>query len=409
MSTISPGLVWRLSSRNIWRNPKRSLFTLLAIAVGIWSALSLSAFTRGLNQTLVLKAINNLTGHVKVMHSDYHRDPVVQHRISMPGDRELEILNSVNVKKWAARVRVPGVIMSERESYGVNIVGIDPAQEVNLSFVGEGIAQGRELKGPEDEGVLVGKKMLELLQTDIGKRIVLMSEGEAGEIADRGFRIVGVFDAELEATERVFVFTGRTVLQNMLGIGDDVSEVSMRVVDGEQDLVKTELKAALPNDDVETWETLEPLTVAMRDVQSGFLHIWNIIVVVAVGFGLVNTMFMAIFERTREFGLFRAIGMRPAMIYLQVIGESIVLLICGALLGNSIGLLTVHYFADGLDLSRFAQGLEHFGAGRIVYPILRTDDVVVSNVTIVVLAMLSTIYPAWRAARLEPVEALSKI
>lgn len=409
MRAVSPSLVFRLSSRNIWRNPKRSLFTLLAVAVGIWSAMALGAFTRGLNQTLVLKAINNLTGHIKVMHPDYRRDPVVQNRIEAAGAEMLSVLDSDAVKSWAARVRVPGVVMSERESQGTTLVGIDPASEVNLSFIGKGVHDGRMLEDELDGGVLLGRKMLEVLQTDVGKRVVLMSEGVDGAVADRGFRIVGAFDAELEATERSYVFVGRNVLQKMLGIGTDVSEISLRVADGRQDDVQRALRDVAKDSLVENWETLEPLTVSMRDVQSGFLHIWNVIVVIAVGFGLMNTLFMAIFERTREFGLFRAIGMRPAMIYLQVVGESVVLLVLGALLGNLLALGTIGYFAGGLDLSRFAQGLEHFGASRIVYPILRLSDVVTSNATIIVLALLSTLYPAWRASRLEPVEALSKI
>lgn len=409
MRAVSPRLVWRLARRNVWRNPKRSLLTLGAIAVGIWSALCLGAFTRGINQQLVSKAINNLTGHIKATHPAYLRDPALQHSISAIAPAARRVLDSDRVEHWASRVRVPGVVLSERESAGVMLLGIDYAAERGLSFIGEGVSRGRALKGPADDGVILGVRLAELLQTEVGKRVVLMSEGADGGIADRGFRVVGLFDAELDSTEKSFVFTGREVLQRLIGLDGAVSEISALVTEGAQNEVLRELRQAMPEYKVETWETLEPLTVAMRDIQGGFLHIWNFIVVIAIGFGLVNTLFMAIFERAREFGLFGALGMKPLLIYLQILGESAALLMLGILIGNAAGFATIGYFAGGLDLSGFAEGLEHFGAGKVVFPRLEIFDVVSANATVLILALLSSLYPAWRASRLEPVEALAKV
>jgi len=186
-----------------------------------------------------------------------------------------------------------------------------------------------------------------------------MSQNDSHDIAERGFRIVGVFDTKMEETETQFVFVGRQRLQKMLGMQDNISELA--VLGYDRDNLKTvvqKLRAAAPEQDVEDWQTLNPLVMVIVNVFEGFLLIWYLVVFIAVAFGLVNTLLMAIFERTREMGLFQALGMKPRWIVGQVLFESLFLLSMGLIIGNLMSFATLLLTAEGLDFSRYAAGYE---------------------------------------------------
>ena len=146
----------------------------------------------------------------------------------------------------------------------------------------------------------------------------------------------------------------------------------------------------------------------MLGVMDGFVLVWIVVIFLALSFGLVNTLMMAVFERIREFGLMQALGMKPAAILYQVLLESLMLLALGLLLGNLLALASVMPLRDGLDLSIVAEGMEMFGASAVLYPALKADDVLLANSVVIVLGILTSLLPAWRASRYRPVEALSR-
>ncbi|MCB0310384.1 MAG: FtsX-like permease family protein, partial [Bdellovibrionales bacterium] len=217
------------------------------------------------------------------------------------------------------------------------------------------------------------------------------------------------FDTEVESTERSYVFVGRETLQAMLGIGDNLSEISLTIEDKDYSAnIVEQLQAATPALSVTPWQKIEPLIVALTKIQSGFLLLWFLIVVSVVAFGLINTLFMAIFERTREIGLLQALGMRSRQIVLQIVLESGVLLAFGLLIGNSLSALTLLLLHRGIDVSAFAQGTAMFGAGRTVHPELWLTDLLTSNLLVLCLGLVSSIYPAWRAGAFIPSVAMRR-
>jgi ABC-type antimicrobial peptide transport system permease subunit len=128
-----------------------------------------------------------------------------------------------------------------------------------------------------------------------------------------------------------------------------------------------------------------------------------------MGFGIVNTTLMAVFERIREFGLFKALGMKPRWILRQVVTESFILLVIGAVAGNGLALLTAWALSGGIDLSSFAAGMEYVGFSRVIYPQVYTQDLASANLTVFILGILVSLYPAGKAARFTPVEALAHV
>jgi ABC-type antimicrobial peptide transport system permease subunit len=196
----------------------------------------------------------------------------------------------------------------------------------------------------------------------------------------------------------------------MLHIGNAISEAAL--VTGEKMIPKeaaANLRARLQTEDysVRTWRQLEPMLVAYVKLIDGFTLIWNIILFVAMGFGIVNTTLMAVFERIREFGLFKALGMKPRWILRQVVTESLILLIIGTAAGNLLALSSVYALSGGIDLSYFAAGMEYIGFSRVIYPQVYSQDLVSANLTVFILGLLVSLYPAGKAARFTPVEALA--
>ena len=401
----------RLAWRYLWRNHRRTIVMLSAIAVGTWAMIFMTALTRGMVDQMIADGISVIPGHVQIHNPDYLDDPSVNNRIAYTDTELTARFGDAGFSSWASRVRVPAVVTSERESRGVTLLGIDPEAERSFSFVDYADVEGRFLEGPDDKGVVIGAKLADTLETRVGKRIVVMSQDPDNEIADRGFRVVGLFHAEMEATEESYAFIGKHTAQDMLRIGDTVSEVVF-VGDDYRDVEPVFDKVAAQVDDsvlVSRWTEVDTYLGTMMGMMDGFMLIWVIVIFLALSFGLVNTLVMAVFERIREIGLMLALGMKPAMILGQIIIESMMLLAVGLLIGDLLAWATIKPLEGGIDISVVAKGMEMFGASSMLYPNLDIDDVILANVVVLVLGFLASLSPAWRASRYEPVEAITKV
>ncbi|RLA27222.1 MAG: ABC transporter permease, partial [Gammaproteobacteria bacterium] len=216
-----------LAWRNLWRNHRRTIVMLAAISVGVWAMIFMTALTRGMVSDMVHDGLRTLPGHVQAHHPLYRDDPSVGNLLPMTDSEIHAAFSNAEYAGWAARVRVPAIISSERESRGVTLLGVDPQQEASITAIGSNVVAGRNLESADDNGVVIGRKLAEKLDTELGKRIVLMSQDPDNDIADRGFRIVGLFEANLAVNEEAFVFAGKKAVQKMLRIGDQVSEVAV--------------------------------------------------------------------------------------------------------------------------------------------------------------------------------------
>jgi ABC-type lipoprotein release transport system permease subunit len=401
----------RLAWRYLWRNHRRTIIMLGAITVGVWAMIFMTALSRGMVEQMIEDGISVLPGHVQVHHPEYLDDPSILNRVPLGDDELAARFTDAGLVAWASRVKVPAVITSERESRGVTLLGIDPAAERSFSFVDYDDVEGRFLEGPDDTGVVIGAKLADTLDTRVGKRVVLMSQDPDNEIADRGFRVVGLFTANMPAYEESYVFVGKATAQKMLRIGPSTTEVVF-VGDDYRDVEPTyEIVVAALDDgvDVRRWYDIDTYLGTMLRVMDGFVLVWVVIIFLALSFGLVNTLVMAVFERVREIGLMMALGMKPGMILGQIIIESLLLLAVGVAIGDALAWVSVKAIEDGVDISAVAEGMEMMGAASVLYPKLFLKDVVLANVVVLILGFFASLSPAWRASRYEPVEAITKV
>ncbi|MFU8764241.1 MAG: ABC transporter permease [Haliea sp.] len=407
---------WPLSSlltlawRNLWRNYRRTLIMLLAIALGVWAMIVMSALMRGMTDQMVRNGLATLPGEAQIHHPEFLLDPSVVNHIPMPSGSLLEQLNSAPITAWAARLRVPAVLASEYASRGVTLLGVDPAQEAALGSLPETLLEGRMLEGPEDRGILLGAGLARKLETGLGKRIVLMTQDTQNNVVDRGARVVGIYKARLQGDEERFAWVGRGALQELLALEQEVTEVAVTASDYTAvDAWLPALQASAGSElEVLGWTELHTFLGTMLAVQEGFVLVFMVVVFLVLSFGLINTLVMAVFERTRELGLMQALGMRPALILSQVLVESLLLLALGLLLGNGLALATLLPLRDGVDISAVAEGMEMMEMSATLYPLLALDDMLMSTAVVLTLGLLASLLPAWRASRLDPVRALAR-
>ncbi len=408
MASLS--LLLELAWRNLWRNKRRTTVILFALVLGVWAMIVMSAFMRGISLQIVEDTVNNLTGHIQIHHHNYLDDPVIDNSFTTDEGKLQSLLSSLQVEKWSPRIRLPAVVSSERDSIGLTLVAIEPQKESSISFIGTAVTEGRMLRDATDPGVIIGRKLAERLETGLGRRVVIMSENAQDQISDRGFRIVGIFDAPLEATETGVIFAGRAVVSKLLDMGDSISEIAIRLDDIENaDGVSQHLSRELSGLDVQPWHGVAPLARLTVEIYDSFHIIWHLIVFLAMGFGIINTLLMAVFERTREFGLFQALGLRPRFIMSQVWLEAVLLLAVGLAAGNIFSWLTIIATGEGIDVAAFAQGLEMANLSNVIPFIIVAEDLILANMVVIVLGLVTSLYPAWRASRLVPADAITRI
>jgi ABC-type lipoprotein release transport system permease subunit len=398
-----------LSWRNLWRNHRRTGIMLAAISVGVWAMIFMTAIMRGMVGDMLNQGIRNLPGHIQIHQQGFLDDPSIVNSLASPSGELLAALNDPDTEAWSGRIKVPAVISSERDTRGVMLLGVDPVSEDAITAIAGQVVEGRFLDTVDDKGVVIGLKLAERLETRLGKRIVIMSQDPENNIADRGFRIVGLYKAKLEALEEMNVYAARGTLQKLLKIGHRVTEIA--IVDKDMkdiDPLLKRIKAATPTGlETKAWYEIDTYLSTMLATMDGFVLVWIIIVFLALSFGLVNTLIMAVFERTREIGLIQALGMRPSMILYQIMLESVLLLVIGLALGNALAVITILPLESGLDISSVAEGMAMMGASSVLYPTLLLDDMIFANVVVILLGTLTSILPAWRAARLNPVQAIN--
>ncbi len=403
LKTLLP-MTWR----NLWRNPRRTGITLIVVAVGLWSILFFNAFMLAWMQSSKDTTLQLLIGSGQIHATGYMDDPSIDTLMAPPDATLTAALTAAAGADWTTRIAVPGVVLSEYKTLSANIIGVDPAAERRISSIPGKIVEGRYLTGTDDDSVVLGLHMVERLKTGLGRRVILMSQDTAGAMSEQSFDVVGIYDAD-KATEDLYVFTGLAASQRFLGLDDEIAQVAF-VLPEEMPLEATvaTIAAVAADLDVRSWEDLNLFLAMMNDVMGAFIFVWLGVVFVLMAIGIINTQLMAVFERTQEFGLLRALGMKPRGVLWMVTIENALLIGFGVIVGMIAALVSIWAVRDGIDFSAVSRAMEMVQAGEVIYMKFEPGSFVLFPVLIWLLGILVALWPARRASKCSPVEAMRR-
>lgn len=404
-------MVWRLAWRGLFRNPRRTFVVLASVAVGIAGCALAIAINSGMAAQMVKTAIATELGHVQIHAPGFEEDP--QLRVLFPdgGARVAKaVAETPEVLAWALRVRGQGLVSSSRSSVGVRVVAIQPDAEQKVSSFSSSMTAGEWLGGRRGR-VVLGNDLARRLQVELGDKVVLSVQDLAGDLTGQAFRVGGLFRTPSLPVNDSTVLVSLDEGQQLFGLDGGVSELILVSDDYEEvDALARVLRLALGDDaEVRSWKQLQPLLVYFVELMDQFAWVVYAGVFIAMVFGIANVLLMSIYERTREIGMMMAMGMKPRRVVLSIVLESMIVTGLGLAVGLGVGFLGVWLLRGGIDLSLWAHGLEALGAGSVIVPVIRTNDVMAPLVMASVAALLASTWPAVRAAGLRPGEALRRV
>ncbi|MCL7745275.1 ABC transporter permease [Guyparkeria hydrothermalis] len=412
-------MLLRLAWRNIWRHRRRTLITLASIAVGFGLAVLLIGLEDGSHNSMVRNAIKLGEGHLTVQPAGYLAAPA-NHKYLADGRAIASTLDRQAVPgEIDPRISLQVLASSARNSLGAAFEGIDPTHDRRRDILAPRLVEGEWLATGDGRGIVIGDGMADRLKVDLGGKVVLMAGDRQGDTQAQLARVRGVFDSGVDELDDYLVLGDISLARQFLigeGADADALPVTRFAIFLDDDATMAEWKHRLDQAvgtasiAVLDWREMMPQLVQFILIDDAGNYIFLTLILIMVVFGILNTVLMSVLERSREFGLLRALGIGRTQLLLLVCCESLLLALlavaAGWVVGGGVHLWFSHY---GLDLS----GLMDEGTslmGTFIDPVIHTELSLarVAQLTGIVFGatLISGIYPAIKASRVTPVEAL---
>ncbi|MDX1617436.1 MAG: FtsX-like permease family protein [Balneolaceae bacterium] len=400
----------RLGWKNVWRSPTRSGVVIIAVLLGTWAGLFISAFFNGMAQGYLKNQLNLSIGHIQITHPRFEDQFNPQYDI----EQREAVMDTLRSKPYITAILPQslstGLAQSASNSFGVTIHGVRSGAGRSHP-IREHIEQGDFLESVSRNPAVVGVALADRLNLELRSKIVLSFQDVNGEITAGAFRVAGIYDASNDAFEKSNLFVEREDLNRLLGRREMIHKVTLKVDDFTSAQAHTgQLAALLPELRVVSWAEIAPELEYVYSAMDISLYIIMIIIIIALVFSIINTMLMAILDRTRELGMLMAVGMNQPRLFLMVLSETFFLTMAGAPLGLFLSWVSIALLEDtGINLSAFAEGLNAYGIGTVIYPEISAAYYLNIALMIAAAALLSSLYPAWKTLKLKPVEAIRKV
>jgi ABC-type lipoprotein release transport system permease subunit len=403
-------LYLKLAWRNVWRHRRRTLIVMLAVGLGLALMMLYDGVVGGFNQAIYGNAIRVLGANIQVHAQGYGAAVGQKPLLVIANDQDVVKAAQAQPQVLAAtrRINTSGMASSREGAFAVGIVGIEPDKEQPVSMIAAHVTGGRYLSPNDQDVVLIGKGLADAMGVTLDDKITLVGRAPHEQMRKRTMTIGGIYDLGMPDIEKQSVFMSLSEAQNLYGL-EGPTEVSILLHQiGDETQVINAIKPTVGNAEMETWATLFPELESALNRKGGIMDVFGVIIMIIAGIGILNLLLMAVFERTREIGLMGALGLKPRQISWMFVLEGAMMGLLGVALGLVLGLAINGLLGQvGIDMSKFS-GLTDYMAlieGK-VYPTPGIDKFAQRAITVMVVAVLASLYPAREASRSEPAKAL---
>ncbi len=408
---MKPGLYTRLAWRNIFRNKRRTYITGTAIAIGLAALIFLDALYLGMANNMIASATASFTGEAQIHARGFldSRDPALT--VSNLDRVEAELARDRKVRAFTVRTLSQAMITSTANVEPIQLVGVRPDTEKALSQVDDVIRDGAFFAGSDPQDIVIGSKLADLLEVGVGDRVVVtVSQARTGALSQDLFRVSGIYRFNIPDLDGGLAFVRIAKAQAMLGIDGGVDEIALtfrdpRISRNESDPFWAAYSTG--GNEALGWTRLFPALKSLYDLTQLGTLIIGVILFAVVALGIINTLFMSIYERMFEFGVLRAVGTRPWGIRKLVVQEAGALALLSIGMGVALGLaLTLIVSRTGIDYS----GVEFGGVTirNLIYPVLRVRQYIVYPLAVLLFTLLVGLYPAAYASKMSVAGALKR-
>jgi ABC-type lipoprotein release transport system permease subunit len=396
----------RIAFRNIRRNPRRTFFTVFAVASGLICLLVFQALKEGLHREMIFSTISLDAGNIQIHASGYRTNLANIKPIPRP-DIVYDALRSSGVKRYASRLKTYAFIVAGKSSVSAILSGIVPQEESRVTFIADKIIEGRYFEG--SKGIVISSALAMDLQKKTGDMVAVMVRNIYGEPVIRKFTVVGIYRTELATFDRSHIYLPLPEIQRLLGTPDIITEIAINEGERRTQEITRQLRRVLSPRDYQilTWREIAPDVEQLIQLNNATMNLLILIVFAIVAMGIINTMTTVTFERFRELGTLAAIGTSPGGILIMILLESCFTGLAAMAFGNLIGYGVCTYLgAYGIDLTHLTSANQYFASSHVLKAYLTPEIVLKSNIITLATAVFAGIYPAWKASRLEPVRAI---
>ena len=406
---------FKIAWRNVLRNWRRSLLTLLVIAVGLAGLIFAWALADGTAEQLIGNYTDYLTGHVQIQKKGFQKEMSIFLALDNPREIIAKISQDPEIKSFTERIAGRAFISFGEKSVGMVLVGVDPSSEVRVTNVWQAMIAGRYLEPKDRASMVLGKAMSIRLGANLGDKVAVITQAADGSLGAASYKVVGIYSTGTGAFGGTYAFITLPAARDLFALEGRSTAIVIKAENLKAvSYLKSSLRTMFNPQKIEVldWGQITPELLRTFKVREAVAYMVLLIVFLIVASGILNTILMSITERTREFGVMMALGTRGYQVIILIILESFLLGMAGILGGSILGSAVVSILnITGIDLIRF---VKYLGTGTpaipsIVYPIITIERLFILAAMVLLVAVLAAFYPAVKAAALKPAPAIRQM
>ncbi len=401
-------MLWSISWRNVWRNKVRSLVVVFAVMIGLVAGVFSTSFMKGWIDQRMESVLHTELSYIQVHHEKFNENFDFKYQVKDIHSVAEKIRQLDGVNGVAERIIMNAMAASAETGTGVQLSGVYPEQESMVNDIHDKIVEGAYFEGVSKNPVVIGEKLADKMNVGVRNKIVITLQDEDGNITSGAFRIAGIYRTDNNSYDGMHVFVRYNDLAELAEINPSNGHEIAVNLDQPENIatITTAVEGIADGYLTENWKTLSPEMAYMDDLMQEYMFLIIIIILFALSFGIINTMLMAVLERVKELGMLMSIGMNKRKVFGMLMLESIMLTITGGILGIILGYaLSIWFGKHPIDVSMWGDGLREMGFSPVIYTSIDYSMMIPVIILVILTGIVSSLYPAYKAIKLNPVEA----